>query len=143
MTADHGRRALAWYDRRQPTLLRAAALRAHLRVTPRIGLYVDVLDGETSIACARFTNRGSLVSAWGLTVGGKRRDFRVAGFGTAREILDELTAWIAAGRPDTDIVQRLTLTSDEQAAVDRLNHKPEKGPEHLAEVLPFRPRKQS
>jgi len=140
VTADHGRRALPWYDRRQPALLAAAARRAKLRSTPRLGGWLDIMDGPRPVACARFTAKGQLVSAWGLSVTGKRVEWRVAGYGTAREVLDKLTVWLGDGRPDTDVVQRLILTRAEQAAVDRINRNTPKGPDHMAEVLPFRPR---
>lgn len=140
MTADNGRRAVAWYDRRQPALLAAAARRGHLRSTPRLGQWLDLIDGILPVVHARFSQKGQLAKAYGFTVTGKRVDFQVAGYGTAREILDKLTAWIDDGRPDSDVVQRLILTRDEQAAVDRLNHDTPKSPDHLAEVLPFRPR---
>lgn len=139
MTADHGRRALPWYDRRQPALLVAAVRRAHLRSTPRLGGWLDVMDGPRPVACARFTAKGQLVSAWGLTTTGKRIDYRVAGFGTAREILDKLTAWIDDGRPDTAEARPAPRPTTREAIPPEAHNSTET-PGHLAEVLPFRPR---
>ena len=134
MTADHGRRALPWYDRRQPALLAAAARRAKLRSTPRLGGWLDIMDGPRPVACARFTERGVLVRAWGLTITGKRLDWQVSGAGTPREVLDRITGWLDLDRPDR-------VPQGEPYPVTDVTTTPER--EHLAEVLPFRPRKHS
>lgn len=131
MTADHGRHALPWYDRRQPAVLTAAARRHGLRTTPRLGQWLDILDGAAPVAHARFSTKGQLARAYGFTVTGKRVDFYVAGFGTPREVLDLITEWLDLGRPDEPAT---TPTNPVTTTPER---------EHLAEVLPFRPRKHS
>lgn len=101
-----GRRAMPWWDRRQATLVSAAARRAGLNPTARLDGWLDIrTDDGKSVAQAQFSqSSGAVLRANGFTTDvtpTTSRSFRRDGtnYFTAREVTDAFCDWLRAGRP--------------------------------------------
>lgn len=121
MTADHGRRALPWYDRRQPTIVAEAARRAGVDVATDVDRIMSLTGARTGevVAVVKFSIAGTILRASLFPADTSTHVYvRADDFGiTARELADTVVAWLAAGRP-ADVVPLLpnpfTVTTTDQ-----------------------------